>query len=71
MIDADHHARRLDDRVHILALGQAESCCRLLGDDRDDLDPARQFDRNLRVDRPLLDLLDLTLQGIPRAELPR
>ena len=64
LICRNHDVRRLDDCVYFLAFGKVKILCGLLGDDRNDLSASGKTDRDLRIDRAMLDALYLTFKDI-------
>src|SRR3984893_14227969 len=64
-----HDARRLDDGVDALALGQAQVFDGVDCDDRHNVDSRSDFDGDLSIDRSHLDFSDGAGQGITGAQL--
>src|ERR1700674_3578180 len=64
-----HDARRLDDGVDALALGQAQVFDGVDGDDRHNVDSRSDFDGDLRIDRSHLDFSYGAGQGVAGAQL--
>lgn len=54
-LDADDHARCLEDRGRSRAVREAEAIDAIVGDDRDDLGAAHGLDHDFRIDRAFRD----------------